>query len=138
MLLESPEMRAALDKLHELRPEGNLATWQPRAGLDYWLAVGELADRTDGLFSQVDLDDYAGRWAELRDERYITIGLGFSAGREGRPRRMTDEVLKLAVRSVALRVAGKKAAEADEMVSHAYQAQSAPGVYRKRLRDRLE
>jgi hypothetical protein len=137
MLLESPEMRTAIDKLHGSRPQGNPATWQPRAGLDYWLAVGELADRTDRLFSQVDLDDYARRWAELKEQPYITVGIGFAAGREGRPRRMMGETIELAVRSIALRVAGETPTAADNNVSHAYQAQSAPGVYRKRLRDRL-
>lgn len=160
-------MRAALGALAQLhaagRDDGGTAAI---ARGKYWSGVSDLAARTDSLFEVYKIHQLASDWtryATLLDDGWegVVAGVGFSEptrlsvrmafdgtsaeiirtdGPEPavRARAMASDTLDLAVRSITQQVAGKTPAEADELVAHAYQAQSAPGVYRKRLRDRAD
>jgi hypothetical protein len=150
LLITTREMRAAMDHVVAQRPtEEHPSRWRPGAGLNYWLAIGRLSEAVDGLFSPLDLDNYAGRREELArqiDEGIVPVGVGFTCGREGRGRPMTGGPLELAIRSLALRIEGLPPAKADELTAdeanrsrpvNYWVSPSSVAVYRKRLRDRL-
>jgi hypothetical protein len=136
-LLCAPEMNSALKPLAEMPP-----------GLEYWLSLQRLASDIEQLFSAADLHDYAREWDAVKarlDDGWIPP-IGVTCGQPGRGRRMTDRPIKLAVRSIALRVAGLGVAAADEQVADEQNAErpfadwmsrQSVAVYRKRLRERL-
>jgi hypothetical protein len=71
------------------------------------------------------------------------VTVAFAAGRPdcatGRPSRMVPAVIAMVARSIALHVAGHPWARADEIAADEYCATAnAVGVYRMRLRDRLD
>ncbi len=150
-LLDSAELRQVLAELSDERVGAWSESGTAHDRLGYCLKVSEVARSTGGLFTDFYIDRYASEWAETErrlDQGWggVIAGIGFTCGRSGRGRRMTQQPIELAVRSIALQVAGSRPSEADEKTSDEWNAgrplrfqtmtPTVVGVYRKRIRDR--
>lgn len=143
-LLSAPEVQAEFKHLANLRSD---VPGDNRAGQIYWARVELLNDALDGSWAPAEIDLIASRWntpaaAQRRQAGLppVAASLAYNAGRtSARGRRMTQETIGLAARSLVLRFSGLTASQADEQVAaEAFITDpSTIAGYRKRLRDRL-